>query len=125
MKDNVQSSGWETPALVVLNAAERERHLSGVTVSSPGCCAEELDTPTHRRVKTSSAIDLFVSYSFAHSDSSRYCSRFSMGKTTSRGKCLVLSLGQKAVGTGTSVCERVIHADVLSINSVDVQKKTK
>lgn len=83
--DNVHSSGYETPAILVLNAAKRDTE-AGVTVS-PGCCAEKWDTPTHRRVKTCSAADLFVSYLFARLGSSHFCSRFSTGKTTSRGKC--------------------------------------
>ena len=73
----------------VLNARETDTD-PGVTVS-PGCCAEEWDTLTPRRVKTSSAIGLFVLYSFAHLDLSRYCNRFSMEKTTSRGKCCLCS----------------------------------
>lgn len=54
---------------------------------SAGCCAEGSDTPTHRRVKIYSAIGLFVSCLYAHLDSSHYCSKSSMGKTTLKGKC--------------------------------------
>lgn len=57
---------------------------------SAGCCAEGWHMSTPRRGKTYSATDLFVSYSFARLDSLRSCSRSSMGKTTSRGRCLLL-----------------------------------
>ena len=86
VRDDARCSGHKTPATPALNAAERDT-LAGVPTFSPGCCAAGWDTPTPRRVKTFSAIAPFVSYSFAPSASSRYCSRFSTGRTTSRGKC--------------------------------------
>lgn len=63
---DVPSNASATPALPVLNAAERDTS-SGVTVS-PGCCAERRHTPTRRRAKIYSAIGRFALCLFAHSD---------------------------------------------------------